>query len=185
LFVDFEYMGNPATQEYVFKDAHGNNLAGVDLFASGSAVSVLLCSDGAYVQNADTNAYLDKKFKLLERDLRLADVKYLPENYAIEISIEGVSAAEDLYDGMEIAFVAPCNSEEVEIIVYCGYGFGFASRKPNLFSKGALVKCCYANGTMFILNADTNTYLEGRFGDIDSALDELHSYAQALIGGEA
>ena len=27
-------------------------------------------------------------------------------------------------------------------------------------------------------------YLEGTIGDIDSVLDELHNYAQALIGGE-
>ena len=65
LFVEFEYIGNPASQEYVFKDAHGNNLAGVPLFARGSAVSVLLCSDGAYVQNADTNKYLEGRLTYL------------------------------------------------------------------------------------------------------------------------
>ena len=112
LFVEFEYMGNHAMQEYVFKDAHGNNLAGVDLFASGSAVSVLLCSDGAYVQNADTNKYLEG---------RLA--------YVADESWRAYNASQNALAG-----------------VY---------------------------------------ELNEKLGDIDSALDELHSYAQALIGGEA
>ena len=48
-----------------FADAHGNNLAGIgNLFKAGAIVKVLLSLDEskAYIQNADTNAYLENKF---------------------------------------------------------------------------------------------------------------------------
>ena len=53
---------------FTFKDAHGNNVGDIDeLFASGVYVKVLLdtVNNRAYVQNADTNAYLEDKFKEL------------------------------------------------------------------------------------------------------------------------
>lgn len=43
----------------------------------------------------------------------------------------------------------------------------------------------YSDGFMSGEQADKIDTLESQIGDIDSALDELHSYAQALIGGEA
>lgn len=56
--------GTTVSKEFIFKDAHGNDLTGVDnLFSSGSYVKIILntTSGYAYIQNADTNKYLEGK----------------------------------------------------------------------------------------------------------------------------
>ena len=53
-------------QTFLFADAHGNNLTGIGhLFVKGSIVKAILSLDSsrAYLQNADTNKYLEDKFK--------------------------------------------------------------------------------------------------------------------------
>jgi hypothetical protein len=53
------------TAEFVFCDAHKNNIAGIgNLFAAGATVKAVLNTNegAAYLQNADTNAYLESKF---------------------------------------------------------------------------------------------------------------------------
>lgn len=49
---------------FALADAHGNNVGGIDLFAAGVLVKVILDTEKgmAYVQNADTNAYLEGRF---------------------------------------------------------------------------------------------------------------------------
>ena len=49
---------------FQFADAHGNDIGDLDLFASDSLVKVILHVPEllAFVQNADTNAYLEQKF---------------------------------------------------------------------------------------------------------------------------
>lgn len=52
------------SQSFVFKDAHGNNLAGLgNLFAKDAVVKVIVdrSTSSAYIQNAATNAYLEDK----------------------------------------------------------------------------------------------------------------------------
>ena len=56
-------------QVFLFTDAHGNNLTGVGhLFATGALVKVILNVDEgkAYIQNADTNAYLEGRFENID-----------------------------------------------------------------------------------------------------------------------
>lgn len=50
-------------KEFQFADAHGNNVGSIDLFAANVLVKVILDTDlnRAYVQNADTNAYLEAR----------------------------------------------------------------------------------------------------------------------------
>lgn len=52
---------------FALTDAHGNNVGGKDLFASSVLVKVILDTElnRAYVQNADTNAYLEGRFASL------------------------------------------------------------------------------------------------------------------------
>ena len=53
------------SKTFVFKDANGNTLTGLDnLFVSGAYVSVILAlsTNSAYIQNSATNGYLDTKF---------------------------------------------------------------------------------------------------------------------------
>lgn len=54
---------------FQFTDAHGNNVGSVNLFASDVLVKVILDTEAlrAYVQNADTNAYLEGRFAMTER----------------------------------------------------------------------------------------------------------------------
>lgn len=63
------YFPNPSgtetSQAFTFYDAHGNDLTGTgNLFASGAAVTVVLdtVDSKAYIQNADTNAYIESMF---------------------------------------------------------------------------------------------------------------------------
>lgn len=58
--------GNTTSSKvFQFSDAHGNNVGGKNLFASNVLVKVILDTElsRAYVQNADTNSYLENKFK--------------------------------------------------------------------------------------------------------------------------
>lgn len=55
-------VGDTTTSKtFQFADAHGNNVGSVSLFAEDVLVKVILDTDAgkAYVQNADTNAYLE------------------------------------------------------------------------------------------------------------------------------
>lgn len=60
-------------QTFLFTDAHGNNLTGIGhLFAEGAIVKAILSLDTsrAYLQNADTNKYLEGKFTELQNSIR-------------------------------------------------------------------------------------------------------------------
>lgn len=54
------------SDRFEFKDAHGNSLTDIgNLFAPGVLLKVILdvTNSSAYIQNADTNSYLENKFK--------------------------------------------------------------------------------------------------------------------------
>ena len=60
---------NGESQEFIFADAHGNNVGDIDhLFTEDVVVKVILdvTKGMAFVQNADTNAYLEGRFAELE-----------------------------------------------------------------------------------------------------------------------
>lgn len=56
--------GNETSSTFALADAHGNNVGSIDLFAANVIVKVILDTESgmAFVQNADTNAYLENKF---------------------------------------------------------------------------------------------------------------------------
>ena len=61
--------GTAASVEFALADAHGNNVGDIDhLFAENVVVKVILdvTSGMAFVQNADTNAYLEARFAEIE-----------------------------------------------------------------------------------------------------------------------
>lgn len=91
------YLGE--SQEFVFADAHGNNVGDIDhLFAENVVVKVILdVTHGmAFVQNADTNAYLEGRFddiidKLcpsFEKTGTLVQCEPV-EGYPLEVSADG------------------------------------------------------------------------------------------------
>ena len=65
LIVYYKENGNTTSTEFAFADAHGNNVGDIDhLFAENVVVKVILdvTTGMAFVQNADTNAYLEGRF---------------------------------------------------------------------------------------------------------------------------
>lgn len=71
--------GNTASQEFVLADAHGNNVGDIDhLFVENVAVKVILdvTTSMAFVQNADTNAYLEGRFKSIEESIGDIDTAF-------------------------------------------------------------------------------------------------------------
>ena len=69
LIVYFKENGNTTSQEFALADAHGNNVGDIDhLFAENVVVKVILdvAHGMAFVQNADTNAYLEGRFASIE-----------------------------------------------------------------------------------------------------------------------
>ena len=72
LKVYYKKNGTQASQEFAFADAHGNNVGDIDhLFAENVVVKVILdvTTGMAFVQNADTNAYLEGRFSDIENKL--------------------------------------------------------------------------------------------------------------------
>ena len=77
-------MGLATNQVFLFTDAHGNNLTGIGhLFAAGAIVKVILnVDDGkAYIQNADTNAYLEAKLEEVKEMVKNAAGKAHAETH--------------------------------------------------------------------------------------------------------
>ena len=69
LIVYYQENGNTASKEFALADANGNNVGDIDhLFAEDVVVKVILDvkNSMAFVQNADTNAYLEGRFAELE-----------------------------------------------------------------------------------------------------------------------
>lgn len=68
LIVRYPDSGTTVSKTLQFADAHGNNVGGKDLFAAGVLVKVVLDTEKsrAYVQNADTNAYLEGKISAVQ-----------------------------------------------------------------------------------------------------------------------
>ena len=69
LIVYYPANGNTISKEFAFADAHGNNIGDIDhLFTEDVVVKVILdvTKSMAFVQNADTNAYLEGRFAGIE-----------------------------------------------------------------------------------------------------------------------
>lgn len=64
LIVYYPDGGSTTSKVFQFADAHGNNVGSVSLFSENVLVTVILDTmlNRAYVQNADTNAYLERQF---------------------------------------------------------------------------------------------------------------------------
>lgn len=87
---------NGESQEFAFTDAHGNNVGDVDhLFAENVVVKVILdvAAGKAFVQNADTNAYLEGRFQELEDQIRNGG----DHSMYFSIDFDGVVSLKDDY----------------------------------------------------------------------------------------
>ena len=61
-----------SSRVFQFADAHGNNIGHLDLFAADVVVKVILdlATNCAFVQNADTNAYLEQRINNAEANAK-------------------------------------------------------------------------------------------------------------------
>lgn len=105
---------------FQFADAHGNNIGDLDLFASDSLVKIILDTQSslAFVQNADTNAYLEGRFdekqdKYKTLELSLSASKWSSNTQSVSAS--GVTPN-------SVIIVTPAPSSYIaygEAMVYC------------------------------------------------------------------
>lgn len=98
LIIYYPVNGNTQSTEFQFADAHGNNVGDIDLFAENAFVKVVLDIEHrrAYVQNADTNAYIEKTFVKVEAPVYTAN----PENVLDVIKSAQEGATVQLEDGV-------------------------------------------------------------------------------------
>lgn len=85
---------------FSFADAHGNDLTGLgNLFAQGAMVRVVLdtANAKAYIQNADTNAYLEERFNGKQNKLDWVTDEDLDAMFAG--TYEGTEDEATVYDG--------------------------------------------------------------------------------------
>lgn len=130
--------GKVATSKtFQFADAHGNNVGDYDLFAADALVKVILDTDTslAFVQNADTNAYLEGRFKKLQSWELLA-----------EFNTAGA-----------YTFVVPDDVDELGVFVLGGGSSGAASTDENRIVYGG------ASGGLrqFVLKKSSGGFTEG------------------------
>jgi hypothetical protein len=95
------------SQAFTFRDAHGNDLAGVrDLFSEGSYVKVVLNTSlgYAYVQSGDTNSYIQAVFGDMEAKAEEAT------GTSTEIIV--VDDRFQLVDGAKLRFKLPADTED-------------------------------------------------------------------------
>ena len=120
---------NTVSKVFALSDAHGNNVGDIDhLFAENVVVKVILdvTSGMAFVQNADTNAYLEGKFdskqnKYTAQAITLDASKW--SNNSQTVSVSGVTANNDVD-------VLPAPESHV---AYCEAGvYCFAQRNGSL-----------------------------------------------------
>ena len=90
LIVYYPENGATTSKEFAFADAHGNNVGDIDhLFAENVVVKVILdvTTSMAFVQNADTNAYLEGRFKELED--KIGTGGGAPKSNLLVVTIDG------------------------------------------------------------------------------------------------
>lgn len=84
--------GVAESKEFIFADANGNDLGDIDhLFAANAMVKVLLTATTgkAFVQNADTNAYLESRFAQMADELVAKKQSPTDEGKALVIDSQG------------------------------------------------------------------------------------------------
>lgn len=104
---------NGEPYEFAFADAHGNNVGDIDhLFAEDVLVKVILhiASRMAYVQNADTNAYIERTF------IKTINGVGPDENGNVKVAAGGGGAANQ---PLEVVFYeSTCSHTSEEILDY-------------------------------------------------------------------
>ena len=165
-------------KKFIFKDAHGTELSGVgNLFVRGVMIEVLLdVTHGvAYIQNADTNSYVESFKSEIER-LEESQKEFLT---VAGKAVERCEAIADSADGFEQAMNDATERAESVKGVYTGDG-----EMP----EGYYLQID-PNGEVFELdaelNADSKNPVENRviaakFANIDSGISNINDSVGTL-----
>lgn len=96
LIVYYPENGAQCSMLFQFADAHGNNVGNTDLFSAGVLVKVILHlgTQRAYVQNADTNAYLEGRFE----EIKAGAVKKSGDTMTGNLAIKNASPVVSVVD---------------------------------------------------------------------------------------
>ena len=115
---------NGERKEFAFADAHGNNVGDIDhLFAENVVVKVILDlrTNMAFVQNADTNAYLEQRIDGVDLTLphKLTEAEKAQARANIGVTADGAVLSEA--DKREIAGMVDLNgyptTEQVQLMI--------------------------------------------------------------------
>ena len=159
------------SQDFIFADAHGVDVTDLDdLFGESAMVKVLLDTvhNRAFVQNADTNSYLENRFKAIEETpasqdklgmMSASDKKKLddiPGDAQQQIN-DKVPVGEKVIDSNIASMkVVPKGSGKYAAVNKVG-GMSYKSR--NLLENKATTQT--ANGVTFTVNEDKSVTVKG------------------------
>lgn len=209
------YSGNES-QEFMFADAHGENVGDIDhLFAEGAVVKVILdvATSKAFVQNADTNAYIERTFiKTVNGvgpdengnvsvsgggtggDIDLSEYATKEEMQTMyeDLTIndnEAINKAESAMSRAEEAYSAAENASTTANEAR-NSADSLGTYVDEVESRVSDLENTYVStyGLESILSSKmyaTKSYVNEQLGDVESALDAIIAMQSNLIGGDA
>ena len=198
------------SQEFAFADAHGNNVGDIDhLFAENVAVKVILdvTTSMAFVQNADTNAYLEGRFKELDdkiaNSLLIVTVDLDDELNLVNPSHSAVEVYEHINNGGCAVMYVP---GPLKIYNFSGYDADIETATFSFVDGDGIISAIQLTNNnvipMFALysrhrleavemeltrieNVENNIDdIETDIGNIEAALDAIIDIQNTLIGGD-
>ena len=187
------------SQEFVLADAHGNNVGDIDhLFAENVAVKVILdvTTGMAFVQNADTNAYLEEQLanRVTHEELQEAldnlditpggsgggvDPEEITEIVAADIQNTGI-----VHKAMTSAIITDLENSGALSEVFWDFSY-YASLSGFYSEMEGYGFLSYDEDTgESIPNVYTKEEIDAQVGSIETALDSILAIQNQLIGGE-
>lgn len=125
------------SQEFTFRDCHGNNVAGIgNLFSAGAYVKVIIDTERgfAYLQNADNNGYLNSAI-LGTYTQEAENLTGHGENGKFKATVSGTFSALNV-NGVEHA--VKCGADtSIDLIEGCWYTFILDGETVNFNAGGA------------------------------------------------
>lgn len=183
------YQGG--SQEFAFADAHGNNVGDIDhLFAENVVVKVILdpAHSMAFVQNADTNAYLEGRFQRIEDRLgneTTGSVFIGDENTTLEEFYDAHCTGKMCFmkrnmAGGRTAYWAAYTMSSVMAKFY-----EFSSTPDGQVSISYATLDSSGNFTSKSVMPADKAYVDEAVGDIETALDAIIAIQNQVLGGDS
>lgn len=170
-----EIDGTTTAKEFAFADAHGNNVGDIDhLFAENVAVKVILdvTTSMAFVQNADTNAYLEGRFKELENKIAQGSGGDLGD---IDAALDAIIAIQNELMGVEetVSFTISGQSSTDHYTVPRGMTWGEIAEARLLSYQ--CDDCQTKNGTLTIVFIERDVVYYQACSECDGSAYELYT----------